>query len=30
VSGVNLSQNPPTLIVNGQNVPVSQVTSISH
>jgi flagellar basal-body rod modification protein FlgD len=30
VSGVNLSQNPPTLIVNGQNVPVSQVASISH
>jgi flagellar basal-body rod modification protein FlgD len=30
VSGVNLSQTPPTLIVNGQNIPVSQVTSISH
>ena len=24
VSGVNLSQNPPTLVVSGQNVPISQ------
>jgi len=30
VSGVNLSQNPPTLTVNGQNVQISQITSISH
>ena len=30
VSGVNLSQNPPTIIVGGQNVPISQVTSISN
>jgi len=30
VSGVNLSQNPPTLIVGGQNVQISQITSISH
>jgi flagellar basal-body rod modification protein FlgD len=30
VSGVNLDSNPPTLKVNGQNVQISQVTSISH
>lgn len=30
VSGVNLSTNPPTLQVNGQNVPISQVTSITN
>jgi flagellar basal-body rod modification protein FlgD len=30
VSAVNLSQNPPTLIVGGQNVPISEITSISH
>jgi len=30
VSGVNLSQMPPTLVVNGQNVQISQITSISH
>jgi flagellar basal-body rod modification protein FlgD len=29
VSGVNLTSNPPTLNVNGQNVQISQVTSIS-
>jgi flagellar basal-body rod modification protein FlgD len=30
VSGVNLAQNPPTLVVSGQNVPISSVTSITH
>jgi len=30
VSGVNLTQNPPTLTVSGQNVQISQITSISH
>jgi flagellar basal-body rod modification protein FlgD len=30
VTGVNLSQNPITLVVSGQNVPVSSITSISH
>ncbi len=30
VSGVNLSSNPPTLTVSGQNVQISQVTSITH
>ncbi len=30
VSGVNLSQNPPTLTVNGQSVQISQIQSISH
>ena len=30
VSGVNLNSNPPTLKVNGQNVQISQVSSISH
>jgi flagellar basal-body rod modification protein FlgD len=30
VSGVNLTSNPPTLTVNGQNVQISQVTSITH
>jgi flagellar basal-body rod modification protein FlgD len=30
VSGVNLASNPPTLTVNGQQVQVSQVTSITH
>ena len=30
VSGVNLSSNPPTLTVNGQNVQINQVTSITH
>src|SRR5271155_1168205 len=29
VSGVNLSQNPPQLIVNGQSYPVSAIQSIS-
>jgi len=29
VSGVNLSNNPPTLMVNGQSVQISQVTSIT-
>jgi len=30
VSGVDLSQSPPTLIVNGQNVAISQVTSMTN
>jgi flagellar basal-body rod modification protein FlgD len=30
VSGVNISANPPTLTVNGQSVPISQVQSISN
>lgn len=30
VSGVNLNSNPPTLKVNGQDVQISQVTSITH
>jgi flagellar basal-body rod modification protein FlgD len=30
VSGVNLSSNPPTLTVNGQSVPISQIQSISN
>ncbi len=30
VSGVNLSQNPITLVVSGQNVPISSITSINH
>jgi flagellar basal-body rod modification protein FlgD len=30
VSGVNLSSNPPTLDVGGQNVQINQITSISH
>ncbi len=30
VSGVNLAKNPPTLTVNGQNVQIGQITSISH
>jgi flagellar basal-body rod modification protein FlgD len=30
VSGVTLTSNPPTLTVNGQNVQISQVTSITH
>jgi flagellar basal-body rod modification protein FlgD len=30
VSGVSLSSNPPTLTVGGQNVQISQITSISH
>jgi flagellar basal-body rod modification protein FlgD len=30
ISGVNLSQNPPTVIVNGQNIQISQITAISH
>jgi len=30
VSGVNLDQNPPTLVVGGQNVAISQITSITH
>jgi flagellar basal-body rod modification protein FlgD len=29
VSGVNLSSNPPTLTVGGQNVQISQITSIN-
>ena len=28
VSGVNLSQNPPTLTVGGQNFPINQIQSI--
>jgi flagellar basal-body rod modification protein FlgD len=30
VSGVNLGTNPPTLTVNGQNIQIGQVTSITH
>jgi flagellar basal-body rod modification protein FlgD len=30
VSGVNLGTNPPMLTVNGQNVQIGQVTSITH
>jgi flagellar basal-body rod modification protein FlgD len=30
VSGVNLNQNPPTLTVSGQSVPMSQIQSISN
>lgn len=30
ISGVNLSTNPPTVTVGGQNVQISQITSISH
>jgi flagellar basal-body rod modification protein FlgD len=30
VSGVSLATNPPTLTVGGQNVQISQITSISH
>ena len=30
VSGVNLTSNPPTLTMGGQNVQISQVTSITH
>ncbi len=30
VSGVNLTSNPPTLTVGGQNIQISQVTSITH
>jgi flagellar basal-body rod modification protein FlgD len=30
VSGVNLSSNPPTLTVGGQNVQINQITSITH
>jgi flagellar basal-body rod modification protein FlgD len=30
VSGVNINQNPPTLTVSGQNVPMSQIQSISN
>lgn len=30
VSGVNLSQNPPQLMVNGQNYPISAVQSINN
>ena len=30
VSGVNLSNNPPTLTVNGQSVQISQITSITN
>src|SRR5208282_5297944 len=30
VSGVNLTSNPPTLTVGGQNIRISQVTSITH
>ena len=29
VSGVNLSQNPPQLMVNGQSYPISAIQSIS-
>ena len=30
VSGVNINQNPPTLTVSGQSVPMSQIQSISN
>jgi flagellar basal-body rod modification protein FlgD len=30
VTGVNISQNPPTLTVGGQNVAINQIQSISH
>jgi flagellar basal-body rod modification protein FlgD len=30
VSGVNINQNPPTLTVSGQSVPISQIQSISN
>jgi len=30
VSGVNISQNPPTVTVNGQSIPISQIQSISN
>lgn len=30
VSGVNVSQNPPTVTVGGQSVPISQIVSISN
>ncbi len=30
VGGVNLTANPPTLTVGGQNVQISQITSIAH
>jgi len=30
VTGVNMSQSPPTLTVGGQSVPISQIQSISH
>jgi flagellar basal-body rod modification protein FlgD len=30
VSGVNINQNPPTVTVSGQSVPISQIQSISN
>jgi len=30
ISGVNISQNPPTVTVSGQSVPISQIQSISN
>ncbi len=30
IGGVNLTANPPTLTVGGQNVQISQITSIAH
>ncbi len=30
VTGVNLSQNPPTVTVGGQSVPISQIQSVSN
>jgi flagellar basal-body rod modification protein FlgD len=30
VSGINISQNPPTLTVGGQSIPISQITSIGN
>jgi len=30
VTGVNMSQNPPTLTVGGQSVPISQIQSLSN
>ncbi len=30
VTGVNISQNPPTLTVGGQSVPISQIQSVSN
>ncbi len=29
VTGVNISQNPPTATINGQNIPINQIQSIS-
>jgi flagellar basal-body rod modification protein FlgD len=30
ITGVNISQNPPTVTVNGQSVPINQIQSISN